>query len=60
MRYFDEEAKGKTPKETLVIMENEEAKIIQEALTEFCKNNPKKKKAKALLSDMEKWWSCFG
>ena len=29
MRYFDEEAKGKTPKETLVIMENEEAKIIQ-------------------------------
>lgn len=59
MRYFDEETKGTTPKETLVIMENEEAKIIQEALEEFCKNNPKKKKAKTLLADMQKWWSCY-
>lgn len=59
MRYFDEETKGKVPKETLVIVENEEAKIILEALSEFCKNNPRKKKAKELFKDMEKWWACF-
>lgn len=55
MRFFDESTKN-AAKETLVLMDIKDANTIYDALQEYVKNNPKKKKAKALLQEMYNFW----
>ena len=59
MRFFSEELDGKNTKETIIIIANDDAKIMIEAMEEHVKNNKKKVKAKKLLAQMNRDWGCF-
>ena len=56
MRFFED---SENAKETLVLMSNDDAKIIVEALEYYVANNKRKIKASNLLKRMAKLWSIF-
>jgi hypothetical protein len=56
MRFFDS---TDNKKDTLILIEIEDGKIIVEALQEYCKNNPRKAKAKKILKNMIDNWALF-
>jgi len=56
MRFFDN-TDGK--RDTLMMLDFDEGKIIIDALSEFCRNNKKKIKAKKILEDMLEKWSLY-
>jgi hypothetical protein len=61
VRFFDEENgnPNKAPTETLVLMSIKDAQVFYEALDEYTKNNPRKKKAKELMKELDKKWGIF-
>lgn len=57
MRFFDEV--NPKSKEVIMVSSFDEGKILLNALDEFCKNNPRKIKAKKLLEEMTKELGIF-
>lgn len=60
MRFFDEEVgRGKSSRETVIVITSEEAHEIVDAITEYCKNHPRKQRAKKLLKEMDLKWGIY-
>jgi hypothetical protein len=59
MRFFDEETDGKKTKETIVIIEHSDAKIIALALKEYADSHKREKRVRHLINQMSRMWNIF-